>query len=66
MEMSRTLINLAFAAEDVSCVRFVYRFAKRDAGIPLGKTSGKLTFLGHFVDTLDAQTMSFDMIAIAA
>lgn len=66
MEMSRTLINLAFAAVDVSWVRFVCRFAREDAEIRLEQASAKLTFLGHFVDTLDAQMMSFDIIAIAA
>lgn len=66
MEMSRMLINLAFATEDVSCARFVCTFANGDAEMPLERTSGKLTFLGHFVDILGAQMMSFDMMAIAA
>jgi hypothetical protein len=66
MEMSRTLSNLAFAAEDVSCVRCVSRFAREVARIRLEQTGVKRTFLGHFVDTLDAQMMSFDIFAIAA
>lgn len=38
----------------------------RDVEIPLEQTSGRLTFLGHFVDILGAQMMSFDIIAVAA
>jgi hypothetical protein len=66
MEMSRTLISLAFAAEDVSWVQIVCTFAKGVPGVPLEQPGGKLTFLGHFVGILGAQMMSFDIIAIAA
>lgn len=66
MEMSRTLINLAFATEDVSFIRFADMSTMGDPEIPLKRRRGKLTFLGHFVDTFGAQMMSFDIIAIAA
>lgn len=45
MEMSRTLINLAFATEDVSFIQFVDMSTMGAPEIPLKRRSGNSPFL---------------------